>query len=224
MQINFMNQPIVLINSNIWYDTVKAAALSQFIALSLTMERCYVGGGGGAQYRQGMAAAAVTPVTFVWPSKLSRVGNYSDHCTGGSGTCCPLALSGCVRFFLPFCFFGNVSYMAWHLMQKPPWTQARSSMSYIDVSHIDPEFLIELIYLNNIHFYCTFVSYCLWILNKLLRIHFVSFPHILGLYVVCSMEARQGVARWPLPYYCQCPLSSCLAASADCWQFWHKYT
>ena len=47
------------------YDTVKAAALSQFIALSLTMERCYVGGGGGAQYRQGMAAAAVTPVTFV---------------------------------------------------------------------------------------------------------------------------------------------------------------
>ena len=64
MQINFMNQPIVLINSNIWYDTVKAAALSQFIALSLTMERCYVGGG-GAQYRQGMAAAAVTPVTFV---------------------------------------------------------------------------------------------------------------------------------------------------------------
>ena len=66
MQINFMNQPIVLINSNIWYDTVKAAALSQFIALSLTMERCYVGGGGGgAQYRRGMAAAAVTPVTFV---------------------------------------------------------------------------------------------------------------------------------------------------------------
>ena len=65
MQINFMNQPIVLINSNIWYDTVKAAALSQFIALSLTMERCYVGGGSGAQYRQGMAAAAVTPVTFV---------------------------------------------------------------------------------------------------------------------------------------------------------------